>query len=109
MYKKPKFESTSININTSTEGQTIEQKVRLLMENKEPIPAEKSLSYNESRSEILPANDIRTDRFELAVDVNDKLEKNRIAKSEHLRVIKDKEEAENKGNEQKNGTTTDSE
>ena len=52
------------------------------MENKEPIDNSRGLVYTERKDGVLPAYDIRTDRFELAVEATDKIAKSYLAKRE---------------------------
>lgn len=82
MYKKNKPDTTSIVMNNSTEGITIEQRVRLMMNNGEPLTDSSPLIYTERKEGVLPEHDIRTDRFDHAIEAKDKLAKAYAAKRE---------------------------
>lgn len=62
-----------------TQGETIEQKVRRIVNNKEPIRDGATLVYTERKSGVQPEFNIRTDRFELATEAMDKVSKSFIA------------------------------
>lgn len=82
MYKVPKMNTTTLIINQSTEGETIEMKVRRIVNNKEPITDGAPIVYTERKDGVPPQNDIRTDRFEIAVEAHDKRSKSIIAQRE---------------------------
>lgn len=86
--------TTSISRNTSYEGETIEQKINRIVNNKEPITDGAPLIYTDRKDGVKPETDIRTDRFEIAVEAMDKVQKSHIAKREQR--IKEKEDT-NKG------------
>lgn len=94
MYKKIKFTSTSIEINTSYEGEPIEAKIRRIVNNKEPISDGAPLVYTERKDGVQPQYDIRTDRWDIAIDAMDKVAKTHKAKREQRHKPKiDAEEA----------------
>lgn len=83
MYKKQKAtKSTLPKINKSTQGETIEEKIQRIVNNKEPITDGAPLIYQERKNGVDPACDIRTDRFEIAVEAMDVVSKSMIAKRE---------------------------
>ena len=82
MYKQNKPAKTTLKVNTSYQGETIEQKIYRILHNKEPITDGAPLIYTERKDGINPAYDIRTDRWELAIDAMDTVNKARIAKRE---------------------------
>lgn len=82
MYKKAKFEETSINTNDSYEGETIEQKVERILSNNDAITDGAPIVYQERNEGVQPAYDIRTDRFEIAVDAMDKVNSSKQASRE---------------------------
>lgn len=82
MYKKIKFTSTSIEINTSYEGETIEAKIRRIVNNREPISDGAPLVYTERKDGVKPEYDIRTDRWDIAIDAMDVVSKTHKAKRE---------------------------
>ena len=71
---------TGLNINNSFEGETIEQKMERVIENNEPITDSAPIVYTERKDGVLPQYDIRTDRFEIAIDAMDKVSKTHVAK-----------------------------
>lgn len=67
---KPKkiTQKTTIELNASIEGETIEQKIERIVHNKEPIKDGAPLIYTERKDGVQKGYDIRTDRFEVAID-----------------------------------------
>ena len=78
--KKGIFTRTSMKINDSVEGQTIEQKVTRALANKEQIGDGAPLLYTERSEGVVQAYDPRTDRWELGIEAMEKAEKSRQAK-----------------------------
>lgn len=64
------------------EGETIEEKVERIVTNKEPISDGAPMIYTEKSAGVLPAYNIRTDRFDIAIDATSKIEAARQAKRE---------------------------
>lgn len=54
------------------EGETIEDKCKRLVETKEPITDGAPILYTERKDGVLPAYDIRTDRWAIAQEAMDK-------------------------------------
>lgn len=73
MYKQNKMQETSMKINNSIQGETIEQKIMRVVHNNEPITDGAPIIYTERKDGVLPEHDIRTDRFEIAVEAMDKV------------------------------------
>ncbi len=89
MYKQNKIIKTSIRNNQSTEGQTLERQLEVIMENKQPLDASAPLIYT-APDEILGGMNPRTDRFELAIDALGAIDKSNIAKREaKMSVVED--------------------
>lgn len=88
-------------MNKSKEGETIEQKVNRITNNKEPIKDGAPLIYTNRREGIKPGYDVRTDRFEIAIDAMSTVNKVHLAKREerHNPKLTD----EQKGTETKAG------
>ena len=82
MYKPHKPSKTTLIHNDSYEGETIEKKIRRVVNNKEPITDGAPLIYTERKKGVEPQYDIRTDRFEIAVEAMDKVTKAHQAKRE---------------------------
>lgn len=95
-YKKPK--TTNLAVDKSYPGETIEQKINRIVNNGEPISDGAPLIYTERKDGVLPQHDIRTDRFEIAVEKMDYVTRSNIAKRE-ARIVemnKKKEDGEPK-------------
>lgn len=74
----------------SFKGETIEQKLRRITNNKEPITDGGSQPiYSERKDGVLPEYNIRTDRMEAALDAMDYIQRSNIAKREQ--GIKDRQ------------------
>lgn len=74
--------STRLQIRDCSEGETIEMKIRRITNNKEPISDGAPIIYTERKEGVKPEFNIRTDRWEIAVDAMDKVSSNKIAKRE---------------------------
>lgn len=68
MKKHAITQKTLIKRNVSMEGETIEMKIERIVNQKEPITDGAPLIYTERKDGVKPAYDIRTDRFEIAID-----------------------------------------
>ena len=77
MIKKVITNRTTIVRLESREGETIEAKVRRIMSNNEPISDQAPLIYTERKDGINPDYDIRSDRFDFALDAMSKIEKSK--------------------------------
>ena len=82
MYTKPNFKKTNLTINKSKQGETIEQKIERIVNNKEPIKDGAPLMYTERKEGIKASTNIRTDRWEIAVEASDKIAKSYKARQE---------------------------
>lgn len=82
MYKGIKVTKSSIQVNKSTEGETIERKIRRIVNNNEPISDGAPLIYTERKDGVQPDYDIRTDRWEHAVEGMGKVSKMKFAERE---------------------------
>ena len=92
MYTKPHYHKTLINDCITFEGESIEMKVKRLVENKEPIKDGSPLIYTDRKEGVNAAYNIRTDRFEIATEAMDKVHKSKQAKRDAL-IKKEKEDA----------------
>lgn len=68
------------------EGETIEKKVSRITLTNEPITDTAPIIYTEKKDGVLPAYNIRTDRFDLAIDAMDKIEMERIARKNQIKA-----------------------
>lgn len=75
-----------LSINFSYEGETIETKVRRITENKEPISDGAPVIYTDRKDGTKPEYNIRTDRWEIALDAMDYVNRSRTAK--RMEVVK---------------------
>lgn len=82
MYNKNKMQETSIKVNDGYVGESIEQKVNRILNNKEPITDGAPLIYTERKNGVQGDYDIRTDKWEVALDAMDKVTKTRLTKRE---------------------------
>ena len=92
MYKINNYSNTGFNVNQSVQGETIEQKLDRVTTNNEAIKDGAPLIYTDSKEGVLAGYNIRTDRFEIAVEAMDKIVRNNTAKNEGkatMNVVKD--------------------
>lgn len=82
MYRKSLPTKTKIRVNRNEQGERIEKVVQRMLSNKEPIKDGAPLTYQERSEGINPDYDIRTDRFEQAVEAMDIRTKGQLAKRE---------------------------
>lgn len=74
-YKTPHFRQSSLKYNVSKQGETLETKVERMVHNKEPIKDGAPILHTERKEGVVPSTNIRTDRFEIAVDAATKIAK----------------------------------
>lgn len=55
------------------EGETIEQKIKRILDENEPIKDGAPIIYTDKKDGVLPAYNIRTDRWAIAIDAMDKV------------------------------------
>lgn len=89
MYKTPNYLDSSLYINDSQEGEYIEQKIARILHNKEPLTDGAPIIYTERKDGVIAAYNIRTDRFEVAVDAMDAVHRTEIGK--RMERIKERE------------------
>ena len=88
MYKVPYYPETSIEECEKLEGESLETKIARMLTNKEPINAEGvNLIYTERKKGVLPETNVRTDRWEIATDAMNAVEKSYKAKRENKFTI----------------------
>lgn len=78
MILKTITETTSLLVNESYEGETIETKIERIVNNGEPIDDVSPIIYTDRKEGVLPAYDIRTDRWDVAIDAMGKVEKTKM-------------------------------
>lgn len=80
--KTIKYGHNLLTVNESVTGVSIERKVEKITESKEPITDGAPLIFSERKEGVIAAYDVRTDRFEIALDAMDKIDASRRAKRE---------------------------
>lgn len=80
MIKKEIKDNSRLSINNSIEGESIEDKIERILSNGEPITDTAPIIYTPRNEGVKPEYDIRTDRFELAVEAMGHVSKSQIAK-----------------------------
>ncbi len=85
MYKAPKHQKTKLTLNNSVIGESIETKVNRILNNNEPITDNAPRIYTPSKDGVKPEHDIRTDKWEIAVETMGKVAQMRFNKREEKR------------------------
>ena len=91
MYKIPKAPKNKIIQNRSYVGDSIEIKVMKITQQKEPIKDGAPLRYTDRSEGVQPAHDVRTDRWDKALEATDSITAGRRAKREQKMGEKAKE------------------
>lgn len=73
MYKKILKQPTSIDINTSVEGETIEQQITRLINNGGEIENAKIPIYTKPSDGVIYGTDIRADKWDKAIETNERI------------------------------------
>lgn len=84
MYPKVKIKQSKIQINESIEGETIEMKMLRMVHNNETTTDNAPLLYQERREGVPRGYDIRTDRFDVALESMTVVHKSEIAKRDNI-------------------------
>lgn len=82
MYKTPIFERTTLELNDSVEGEHIETKMERVVANNEPIKDGAPIIYTPRSEGVNASHNIRTDRWDIALDAMDKVGKSYITRRE---------------------------
>lgn len=77
---KIKNRQGGISSNQKLEGEMIETKIERVVHSGEPIKDGAPLIYTERKDGVQPATNIRTDRFEVAIEAMDKVAKSYTAR-----------------------------
>ena len=72
--------NSELNINNSIQGETLETKVKRITELKEPITDGSPIIYTDRKEGVKAEYNIRTDRFDIALDAMDKVNRSNLAK-----------------------------
>ena len=78
-----KLTNTKIHRTIYDVAESIEEKMRRVTANKEPIDASAPLIYTEEKDGVMAGYDIRTDRFEVALEAQDKINAANAAKRDN--------------------------
>ena len=90
------FPKSRITCKGEGEGQSIEEKMRKVIESKEPIDNVAPLIYTDRKDGVLPQYDHRTDKWEIARQAKDRISATKIAKAKAIAEQAAKEAAEGK-------------
>ena len=89
---KPNYFPKPIKTNYEyQEGESIENKVRRITENNEPITDGAPIIYTNREDGVLPAYNIRTDRWDIAQNAMDAVNQANLAKSKNYGKIEQQE------------------
>jgi len=93
MWKDINKQTGSIAINNSYEGERIEEKVERFMNGGEAISDTAEMIYTERKDGVLAEYNIRTDRFDVAIEAMDYVTKSERAKVIDMYPKKEKDDA----------------
>lgn len=93
MYKKTKVTPGGIKINECTEGESLIKKIQRIVNNKEPITDGAPLLFTERKDGVLSDTDIRSDKWDMAIETMDEVVG--IIRSKREKNIVDKIEKDN--------------
>ena len=82
MYTTPRFTQTTLLVNQSTEGEMLETKLERMLTNKEKITGGAPKIFTERKKGVIASTNIRSDRFEIALEASEKIEKSYKARRE---------------------------
>ena len=82
MYNPRKYQNSQIKGVESYKAETIENKMKRILNNKEPIKNELPIIYTRRTDGIQPQYDIRTDKWEIAAEAMDKVTQHKLTKRE---------------------------
>ena len=85
---------TRITRKCADKGESIEEMLRRLTADKSPIPAEVPNIFTPYKDGIIPDYDIRADRFDVAMEAQDKFAASEIAKGSEMGDLADIKGAE---------------
>lgn len=75
-------QKTSMAVNKSYEGEPLEQELARITTTNQPIDASSPQMFTERKDGVMPETDIRTDRWDVAMEAMNKIHKSEIAKRE---------------------------
>lgn len=74
-------QKTTLEVEPLEQGESIEEMLRRLTANNEPIPANVQEIFTPRENGVIPEYNIRTDRFDLAIDATNKFAASKQAMS----------------------------
>lgn len=89
MYKFKRQSDKRLSGRPTYQGETIEAKVRRIVENKEPITDGAPMHFTERKDGVRPEFNVKTDRWEVATEKMDYVNRSKIAKREERNKIGD--------------------
>ena len=84
-YSKPSKNNGRLKSIEIYEGESIETKCARILQNKEPITDTAPIIYTAKEDGVLPAYNIRTDRFDIAMDAYDKITRSSAKKEQAIK------------------------
>ena len=81
------YQPTQIVRMPEEEGLSLEEQIREALAGNEPIEANAPMIYTDRADEVQPEYDIRTDRFDLALEATDKFSKSQRASTDRKSVV----------------------
>jgi len=90
-YKQNKMAKSQMKSIPIVIGEPLETRIMRAMTNNEPIGSESPLIYTERKEGVIPAYNIRSDKWEVAAEAMGSIEKSIIARSDQIK--KQEEEA----------------
>ena len=90
MYKNPIFATTTLELNDSVEGEHIETKMERVIATNEPIKDGAPIIYTPRKDGVNAGHNIRTDRWEVAIEAMDKVSKSYTARRDSYLEEKEK-------------------
>lgn len=84
-YSKPTENKGRLESIEIYEGESIETKCARILQNKEPITDTAPIIYTAKEDGVLPAYNIRTDRFDIAMDAYDKITRSSAKKEQAVK------------------------
>lgn len=84
----------TLTVDSTYEAEGLEVKLRRVTETNEPLAGDIPIIYTRKTDGVLPAYDIRTDRFEIAREAMSKVRESEVAKeAQRMDVLKPVEQA----------------
>lgn len=83
-WNNSRYAKNALIVNELEEGQSIEEKMRIVTQTNEPIENIAPMIYTERKQGVLPECDIRTDRWEIAQEAMTAVERSITAKRDNV-------------------------